>query len=148
MRLALTAAVILAVSASGVAVAAAPRDPAGVAACLTSHNILTTRRTNHVVAPKSPQAALLTVSFALIPSAALNSGVLAFEKNAAVATRVGNEWLAYELARFKKGGLHVTASMVRTTYFVKDNVIAIWDSEPGTHTPGRAQARRLLEACI
>jgi hypothetical protein len=68
--------------------------------------------------------------------------------SATVAQRVGNEYLKWQLARYKKGGLRVTAAMVATTYFVRDNVVVVWNNEPGAIPAGRSKAKRILAACV
>jgi hypothetical protein len=129
--------------------ATAPRTPSFVASCLTGNSVMTNGPTNRkVVAPKSAQQAALGFSFALVSGQELNRGSLAFEKNAAAAKRVGNEYLTYQLARYKKGGIRVTPAMVKTTYFVKNNVVVLWDTEPGSIPAGRARAQRTLSTCL
>ena len=150
MRLIFSFAMIaVAVVTAGNALAAlSPRTVGGVAGCLAARQVMATPSTVHVVAPKSPQGASLGVSFAMLQDVALNNAVLGFERSNAVATRVGNDWLTYQLTRYKKAGLRVTAVMVRQTYFVKDNVVVIWSNEPGTTTAGRSRAQRILQRCI
>jgi hypothetical protein len=127
----------------------APRTPQAVASCLAGRNVMTSGPTSRkVVAPKSAQQTALGFSFALVSGQELNRGSLAFEKNAAVALRVGNEYLNYQLARYKKGGVRLTPAMVRTTYYVKDNVVVLWDNDPGTIPAGRARAQRTLSGCL
>jgi hypothetical protein len=121
---------------------------AQVASCLARHGVMTTQAYGKVIAPKSVQTGSLGFSFALVSGAELNNGGMAFEASAAVAQRVGSEYLTWQLARFKKAGLHVTPAMVAATYFVKDNVVVVWGNEPGSAPAGRSKAKRILSACI
>ena len=90
----------------------------------------------------------MSFSFARVSSAALSNGSIVFERSSLIAARVGDEWLRYQLRRYEKAGVHVTAAMVRATYFVKDNTITVWNNEPGTTTPGRARATTILRSCL
>ena len=146
-RIVLIAATIGTVAAP-TALAATVKKPPHVATCLAAHNVMTTQAYGKVVAPRSVQRSGLGFSFSLVSGAELNNGGVAFEASASVAQRVGNEYLKWQLARYKKAGLHVTPAMVATTYFVKDNVVVVWNNEPGTTPTGRDKAKRILSACI
>ena len=148
MALAILALVGGTVSGPAQATVTAPVTVAAAGSCLTLHSVIATRTATRVVAPGSPQLAALRFSFSLVTGARLNSGVIAFEKTAAIASRVGSVFLRFQLRHFASEGVHVTTSMIKDTYLVINNSVVFWAVEPGTRPIGEARATRTLTSCL
>lgn len=129
------------------AAAGEPRTAAQVKQCLDAHRLLAIPTTVRVI-PHEPQVGAVGFSFALVPAAAQNSGTIVLERSAATARTVGARYLASELQRYRRGGLRVTAAMFRTTIWVENNAVVIWNNDVGVTPPGRAIARRVLTGCL
>jgi hypothetical protein len=141
---------VLLVSAIAASCAEAMGDPYTATAtdkCLTSHHVLVSRVARVPQMPVSlPAVATLKASFALIPSQALDSGVIVFEQSPAKAQRVAAAWFAIEkrqLAKMPGVDLSKIQISLRDVFTVSGNTITTWYSQPV-----KPASRRLVAGCL
>jgi hypothetical protein len=138
---------ILAVCTSAAAAVATTYTAKATTKCLMSHHVLVSPQSKAQVLPlKLPAVAAIQVSFAFIPSQALDHGYVVFERDPAIASRVATAWFNYDLKQASKVK-GVDLSKVRITlkdvFTVRGNSITVWQNQPV-----KAASRRLTTLCL
>jgi hypothetical protein len=93
-----------------------------------------------------PAVATLKANFALIPSQALDNGLIVFEQSPAKAQRVAAAWFAIEmrqLAKMQGVDLSKVKISLRDVFTVSGNTITTWLSQPV-----KPASRRLVATCL
>jgi hypothetical protein len=120
---------------------------AATTTCLSSHRVLVSRVARAPDMPKSlPALATLKMSFALIPSEALDNGAIVFEKSPTKAQRVAAAWFEIEkrqLAKTQGVDLSRFKITLRDVFTVSGNTITTWYSQPV-----KPASRRLVAGCL